>query len=411
MADNEKKRRKTLLISMLVFLVSGGGIFLFFVIQGANDLTGAGKQAMFSYGYAVRDAVTPLFKALGIITSQDEMVRETKERWKARGVDISKGVAAPDVSDWMSKGGSNSSGRNGSGVTSLPSTSIPHMMGSRLGGLGGMGGGSSKSSNSLSRFAARSGSADASISSSGGGGAFPGAGKGTLGELRNARTMLTAGLESGSAMKAKGMWDRSFGVGGGNSGTSRLKYNDSGLVSLDKIKSGAIADLKMGDTGNAPGASGPKQDVTGSETALANDKSVQKAMEEQMKEALAKNALDSLGNSMSNNSGNGSPGDSGSGAPPDDVTAVGNNTKPPDGQYCPQGKTLADGSSFKDNPPQYSKEGQTWTVTYTGTQKMPDGSSFNYSDKMVVNPGGNPPLLPYGSTCNGTPCDGGFGGE
>ncbi len=406
MADNEKRRRKTLLISMLVFLVSGGGIFLFFVIQGANELTGAGKQAMFSYGYAVRDAVTPLFKALGITTSQDEMVKETKKRWEARGVDISKGVAAPDVSDWMAKGGSSASGGG-----ALPRTNVPHMAGSRLSGLGGGGGGSSKSSNSINRFGASEDSTKTTMSGGGAAAGTGGAGNGALSSLRNARSLLTTGLTSGSAMTAKGTWDRSFGVNGAATGGKTLAYRDQGLVNLDKIKNGAIADLKMGDTGGMPSASGPKQDIAGSEAALANDKSVQNTMEKQMKEELAKNAIDSLGNSMSNGSGNGAQGDGGSGAPPDDVTSVGNNSKPPDGQYCPQGKTLADGSSFKDNPPQYSKEGQTWTVTYTGTQKMPDGSSFNYSDKMVVNPGGNPPLLPYGSTCDGTPCAGGFGGE
>ena len=85
MADNSSNRRKTLIISVLAFLLAGGGIFLFFVIQGSNDLTGSGKKNTFSYGFAVREAVLPLFKRMGISTYEDELVDATKKRPEGEG--------------------------------------------------------------------------------------------------------------------------------------------------------------------------------------------------------------------------------------------------------------------------------------------------------------------------------------
>jgi len=46
MQDNSANRRKTLIISVLLFLFAGGGIFLFFVVQGSNDLTRQGPPVL-----------------------------------------------------------------------------------------------------------------------------------------------------------------------------------------------------------------------------------------------------------------------------------------------------------------------------------------------------------------------------
>lgn len=399
MADNEKRRRKTLLISMLVFLVSGGGIFLFFVIQGANDLTGAGKQAMFSYGYAVRDAVTPLFKALGVIPDDSKFSKSTVARLKARGLPVDENglkQAAPDVSDWMAKGG----GGSASGGGALPHTNVPHMAGSRLSGLGGGGGGSSKSSHAISRFGASEDSTKTTMSGGGAAGAEGAAGKGALSSLRNARSLLTTGLTSGSAMTAKGMWDRSFGVNSAAGGGKTLAYRDQGLVNLDKIKSGAIADLKMGNTATLEPSkvSDPTKDKSGTDQALKQDQQFQ----DQLKEKLAETAMQEAANAASSSIGdqkpgsnstnlaNPSPSQSGDsdGRPADVPKNVWDSIKSGTGSNTPTN----DGTgTFTDTSRDItSNPDGTVTCVFNGTQTNQDGTKVTYSDTVVYGSDGVP---------------------
>lgn len=392
MADNEKKRRKTLLISMLVFLVSGGGIFLFFVIQGANDLTGAGKQAMFSYGYAVRDAVTPLFKALGVIPDDSKLSKSAVARLKARGLPVDENglkQAAPDVSDWMARGGKNGSA---SGGGALPHTNVPHMAGSRLSGLGGAGGGSSKSSHSINRFGASGDSTKTTMSGAGASGGAGASAPGALSSLRNARSLLTTGLTSGSAMTAKGAWDRSFGVNSAAAGGKTLAYRDQGLVNLDKIKSGAIADLKMGNTATlAPSkVSDPTKDKSGTDQALSQDQQFQNALKQKMAAAALQQAADAAVNSTNQQS----PASGNSGGDtdkPKDVNqatwdSIKNGT-------CPSGCPTNDGNSTFTDASRAITKNQDGTVTcvFSGTQtNNATGSKISYSDTVTYNADGIP---------------------
>ncbi|MDP2866902.1 MAG: hypothetical protein Q8O90_11725, partial [Elusimicrobiota bacterium] len=72
MADNSGNKKKTLIVSVLAFLFIGGGVFLFFILQGSEDLTHKGKKNNFAYGFSIRDAVLPLFKRLGISSFEED---------------------------------------------------------------------------------------------------------------------------------------------------------------------------------------------------------------------------------------------------------------------------------------------------------------------------------------------------
>ncbi|HCC48888.1 MAG TPA: hypothetical protein DEQ38_12340 [Elusimicrobia bacterium] len=422
MADNSSNRRKTLIISVLAFLLAGGGIFLFFVIQGSNDLTGSGKKNTFSYGFAVREAVLPLFKRMGISTYEDELVDATKKRLEGRGIDLSAdGAGAPDVSDWMAKADdapSYSPSPSGRAPTPTP---VPKMAG-RAGSMPGGGGGGSKSAGGLSRFGEGSTSGNTSVSNKGAAGAGGKLEKGTMGALKNARALLGEGLKSGSAMTAHSKWGQSFGVGGTGGKSGDLAYNKAGLVGLDKIKSGDIADLKMSKPGslNVGAPPDPTKNDKATEAAKAGSAESKEAMENKMKEAAAQAAIQAAEQAMSQ-TGSGTGTGTGTGTGPDDkannpdgapadILALGGNSKPPEGKFCPDGCPTGDGEgTYKDNEAKFQQCGSDWCVTYSGTQTGTDGTKFDYSDTMRIVPGGNPPFVPISSTANGNPVDFGAG--
>ena len=241
MADNSRNRKKTLIVSMLAFLFIGGGVFLFFIIQGSDDLTGARKKNSFSYGFGVRNAVLPLFKRLGISTYEDDIVRPRKGA-EENSLGISaESAASADVSDWMADNSAGQRSPSGGSSGGRP-TSVPKMSrgaGSRMGGSGG----GTKSSGGVSRFEGGTDSGNTKISAKVSAAAGGPADKGTMGALKNARAMLREGLRSDSAMTAKSKWGQSFGVGAGGGKSGDLAYAKTGLVKLDHIKSGEISNL------------------------------------------------------------------------------------------------------------------------------------------------------------------------
>jgi len=418
MADNSNNRKKALIVSVLAFLFAGGGIFLFFVVQGANDITGAGKKNSFSYGFAVREAVLPLFKRMGFSTVEDEMIAATAERMKARGIEpVSDISAAPaDVSDWMAQapsGAPSASARSGAPAR------VPKMAGRAGTPVGGISGGGSKSAGGATRFGPGSSAGMTSVSGKGQAGSQGVTEKGTLSALKTTRAMLGEGLRSNSAMTASNKWNQSFGVGSGSggSGGGSLAYNKSGLVALDKIKSGEISNLKMDKKGGlkTPDVAAPKKDEEGTAAALSKDKDYKKAQDDAIKKQLADAALKETEAAITkpkgeeDEDGGGPQAKSEPDKPPDEVTNLAANSEPPEGKYCPSGCETPGGDTYKDNEPEYKKEGDVWTVTYTGEQCSPAGDCFNYSDTMAVLPGSNPPIQPLSSVCDGKPCSS-FGG-
>ncbi|PKM98799.1 MAG: hypothetical protein CVU79_00705 [Elusimicrobia bacterium HGW-Elusimicrobia-3] len=294
MADNSNNRKKALIISVLAFLFAGGGIFLFFIVQGSNDITGAGKKNTFSYGFAVRDAVLPLFKRMGITNFEEEVVRPRKVEEQASGEE----VAAPpaDVSDWMAQAPSAAS-PSPSGRPAAP-TRVPKMAGRSKSPVGGASAGGSKSAGGVTRFGPGSAAGMTSVSGKGLAGSQGITEKGTLAALKNSRALLGEGLRSNSAMTASNKWNQSFGVGsaGSGSGGGSLAYNKTGLVNLDKIKSGEISNLKFDKAGSlkTTEVSSPVKDSEGTSKALSADKKLKEDVEAEIKKKAAAGALEGL---------------------------------------------------------------------------------------------------------------------
>jgi len=298
MADNSNGRKKALIISVLAFLLAGGGVFLFFVIQGSNDLTGADKSR-FSYGTAARGAATSFFKFLGF--DSVEAVSKVQERPRiamakdaagaSEGAPAAASAAKDDpLSGW---GGLKHGGQ-------ASPTAVPHMAGAGLPGVGGMGAGGSQSSANVSRFGDGSDSGNVKITGKSlASASSAGAAKGTLGALQNARAELGAGLRSGSAMTAHAKWDSSFGLAGGRGG-KELAYGKSGLVGLDKIKTGEVDNLKTTDPKSlkVPDVPGFKQDTNANVELDSDSKKAKTEAEDAIKKSIASNLTSGLGDAI-----------------------------------------------------------------------------------------------------------------
>jgi len=395
MADNSNGRKKTVIISLLAFLLVGGGVFLFFIIQGANDLTGP-KNKNFHYGSVARNSLAPFFKYLGVSGADDETLAKIgkamhESRLKALGVNNS-GI---DMSGWMSAapgGAPSGSGRGGASASARAPAVIPKMSGGRGGG-GGISGDGQSNSSGASRFAGGTGSGNTKIAAASSGGAGTGSGRGTLGSLRGAQAMLSAGLRSGSAMTAKNTWDKSFGAGTtarGGAGSGALAYGSKGLTGLDTIKTGDISNLKTTD----PQASNPP-DASMPELVAEKDGKTDESSKTDVAKDLMSNALGGIG-------GNKDRLDPEYGdkkePPPKEITELAE--KP--GAYCPQGcSTIIPGPVYlevgrKDDNIVYKKEGDIWTAEIQGAYTLfgQEMEGTDYSIKYAVMPGENPPLKP-----------------
>ncbi len=281
MTNNSGNRKKALIVSVLAFLLAGGGIFLFFVIQGAEELTKGGKKANFSYGSAAREGVVSLFKSVSFFPSEEEeLAAKTEARMAARGFLPDGQQANADLSDWMSKDSAAPASASAAYARPAAPTSIPSMS-PRSGLQSGISGGGSKSAGSVTRFGSASEERATSVANRPQTSSAGASEKGTLGALKNARALMGDALRSNSAMTAQNKWNQSFGVGSsaGGARSSDLAYNKSGLVSLDKIKSGEIASLKPG----AVPAAGAFQRDTDAEKKDANLQAAKDAASEQSK--------------------------------------------------------------------------------------------------------------------------------
>lgn len=307
MADNSSNRKKALIVSVLAFLLAGGGVFLFFIIQGSNDLTGANKKN-FYYGSAARGAATSFFKFLGFDAAETISNPGNTQRNQDRTIALEKaGTELASAGGSASGSGSDDAwgvNPNGGRSGSSSPTTVPRMGGGgAMSGVGGASAGGTKSSGGVSRFGEGADSGNVKISGKSlASAAATGNAKGTLGALQNARAMLGEGLRSGSAMTAKGKWDASFGIGGGGRGGKELAYGKSGLVALDKIKSGEVDSLKTTDIKSLKTADvkGFKEDKDAN---VQLDSASQKA-KENAEDSLKKSAAEALANEAVNSVGN-----------------------------------------------------------------------------------------------------------
>jgi hypothetical protein len=189
-------------------------------------------------------------------------------------------------------------------------------------------------------------------------------------------------------MTAQNKWGQSFGVGGsGKSGN--LAYNKAGLVGLDKIKSGEIADLKMDKAGSlkTTDVSSPIKDEDGTKAALNNDKKVKEDAAAKMKADIAKQAIQAAGDAAMKDDkpGGEKPGENADpNKPPEDVmNAIEEGT-------CGNGCTTDSGAKYDDSTRIITKNDDgTWSCEFKGEQTNPDGSVITYSDKVTYDSTGN----------------------
>lgn len=376
MADNSNKRKKTLIVSVLAFLLIGGGVFLFFVIQGANDLTGANKNDKFHYGGAARQAATSFFKFIGFEEVETVANPPDNKRNKERSLILEKQDTAAASSgggagsDW----GAPSAARHGA-----PSPAyVPKMASGGGSGVGGASAGGTKSSGGTARFSEGSDSGNTRITGKSLASAGGASSKGTLGALQNARAMLGDGLRSGSAMTAKGKWDASFGVGNaGAGGSSNLAYGKSGLVKLDAIKKGEIDNLKTTDTKSLkvpePGAIKMDKADEAKETALAK---VKDAAENAAKKNVAESLVSGAAGALWNSAGSPRAEDP---QPPDELKKQADAMK----LDSDSGVSFKAGSCDSTCPPEAAGK-QIFSVTFsgTGTGNLPgnEGKPVDYKD-------------------------------
>lgn len=387
MSFNSDNRKKTLIVSVLAFLLVGGSVFLFFVVQGSNELTGKGKNSRFSYGTAAREGVSSFFRSVGFLPQEEEKLSDAAvARLEERGLPLAElGVASsnPDMSEWMKNAG----GAAAAGRPSSP-TNVPKMAAGSPGTFAG--GGGSKSAGSVTRFGGESASGVTSVNSRAQAGAAGVTDKGTMGTLKNAKALLGEGLRSNSAMTAQSKWNQSFGVGGASGGrSSDLAYNKTGLVNLDKIKSGEIADLKMDKASSlkTTDVTSPVKDDEGTKKALAGDADVKKAAEDKMKQDIAKQAISAAGDAATKSATQDNKGGAAAdpNKPPEEVMKAAMEAS------CAQGCTTEDGATYKDSVRVFEKNPDgTWNCTIRGEQVNADGTKIEYRDTITYDASGMP---------------------
>ncbi len=385
-SNNSTNRRRTLITLIVAFLLIGGGVFTFLIFQGLGDLKGENNGA-FSYGFAARNIVLPLSNYFSLgdneARSAGKAMRPLPPGMESSLLD---GTPAADISDWMAKGaaGTNTGASAGraSGAPPLPGgkTSVPRMGGGLGSAVGGGGGGGSKSSGSPSKFSPGSDASNTSVTGAKDGKGLPAGRSGTLNALSSARAALSDGLKSGSAMTAKSKWDQGFGLGSTGKKTGDLAYGKSGLVGLDHIKKGDIADLKMTGAQTLKTAEPtPEKD----EAATAKDAKAKSDLgADAAKEALGK-AVSETGKQNAKDPTTGKPIEP---IPPHIITLA--TTPPPEGSYCP---AIGPGCSYQDTKVVYEKRDDgKYTVRYEGNLGDPKQS---YQAAFVVDPAAKTPQL------------------
>lgn len=399
MADNSESRKKALIVAVLAFLFAGGAVFLFLIIQGADDLTGASKKGAFTYGGVAREATTSFFKFIGFDDVESAL---TKEGYKERPIPDWLKAEDERQREALAKSGGDDILSDWRAPAPAARTAVPKMSAGGSAGLGGAGGGGSKSSGGVSRFGGGPDEGNVKISPKSPAGSGGAGSKGAMGALNNARAMLGAGLRSGSANAAKGQWDRSFGVGGSVSGGRELAYGKSGLVNLDKIKKGEVDSLKTRADGSlkTPEVGAPVKD----EEAEAQDPVLQKAKEaaeDTIKKDVAQALVGAVAPKLAPSAGDRAL--AGRSSNPD----MSGNCDPaagPQTQFC---SAALDNKLMPDDNVSYkvvanSPKGRVVDVTYRGSVPITDGAdagkTINYvsPSTALVKPDGTVEFISWG---------------
>lgn len=291
MAESADRGKKSLIVMVVTFLLMGGGVFVFLIWNGLQDMQDV-KFRSYGSGIAGR-ATLPILKYFGFVDAEtpegkirDERALKIEEALNSGGQ--AAAAAASSVSPSSSaRAPSRGYSGGGSGAASR--------LGASLSGAGALGaGGGSKS------FSSFSGPGDSGAlnlsggSGPGGGGAVKG-GK-TMDALMASRGHLAAATNTNSALAARSKWDQGFGMKhAGAGGGGQLSSYNKAAASLDHIESGEVSSLKIGDptTLDVPDVGKPKA-VKEGETAA-----------DKAKDAMKKNMADQIGKSLLGNIGGG----------------------------------------------------------------------------------------------------------
>ncbi|MEW5950574.1 MAG: hypothetical protein GX447_07925 [Elusimicrobia bacterium] len=292
-------RRKVFIVSVLVFLLLGGSVSIFFMIKGVDDLK---DRPGFSFEYSSfpKKAMFALLKNTGFVDGEKidpKITAFVKELEKKIFPEFSdeNSIASPDeqAEKLYPKSASSSSA-----APYMPSEKIK----SSISGGGTMASGGGTKTEGLSGGFSGSGPSQGLTVS---GSSAQSAAKSQnsqklLSRLDYMSSNIKEGLRSGSSSQAKFKWDQSYV--GNMGGSKQGKYSEA-VTNLDKIR-GEVVDLKAAETGglHAPEPGEPKSDNPNS----GKDDEVKKSLTDQMKKDMAKGVVSSmfsgLSNSMSGNS-------------------------------------------------------------------------------------------------------------
>lgn len=282
MTDNADRGKKSLIVMVATFLLMGGGVFVFLIWNGLQDMQDV-KFRSFGSGITGRAAL-PILKYFGFVDKEtpegkarDEKALKIEEALNSGGsaAGPSGQAAAPASAAAPSRQGYSG---GGSGSASR--------LGASLSGAGALGGGGSKS------FSSFSGSGDSGglrlAGGSGAGSSAAGAGK-TMNALMASRGHLAAATNTGSALAAKSRWDQGFGMkhAGAGGGGQMSSYNQA-AASLDHVETGEVGSLKFGDPGTlaVPDVGKPKAVKEGETAADKAKDALKKNMADQIAQAL-----------------------------------------------------------------------------------------------------------------------------
>lgn len=290
-------RRKVFVVSMLVFLLCGGGIFTFFIMRGVEDLK---DKPGFSSEYSSfpRKVMFAFMKAANFVDGESPDPKLTKFAMELKKklfpeLEEADSLLSPDEkAEKLYPSGRSSAS---SGQPYIPSEKIKSSMSSP----GGSGGAGTQTTGSNSG-AFSSGGASKGLSVSGSLAETAGKGaesKKLLARLDYMSSNIKEGLRSGSASQAKFKWDQSYV--GNMGGSKQGKYSDA-VTHLDKIR-GEVVDLKVAETGGlkAPTPGEPVQDNPKNK----ETEDLKKSLMDQVKNDMSKGVMNSMFSGLGGNSG------------------------------------------------------------------------------------------------------------
>lgn len=373
-------RRKVFLISMLVFLLSGGSISVFFIMRGVEDLK---DRPGFSFEFSSfpRKVMFSIMKAADFVDTEKADSRLTEFAKKVTDMlfpELANSSSSPEEqAEKLYPSNSNSQAYSSSPY--VPKEKIKSSISSPSTGFGS----GSKTTGSSGSFTGSSNnrgfSASGSLSDISGKSAQS---KQLLARLQYMSSSIKEGLRSGSASQAKYKWDQSF-VGSMSAGKKGV-YS-GGAVNLDKIR-GEVIDLKAAETNSLKAPTPGEPVVDNPKSKEVED--LKKSIADQIKQDMSKGIVNSMFSGLNSPSASGAQGtgDEGGSAPQfkkDDLSAFDKATK----EYAFPGEEIlsSKNASCENMPTLCSNAGISGDVMVS---VYPNGDSL-----VMANKGGESVLI------------------